>query len=103
VSPADDGSVVAVVVCPDLLQRSPRVTDGHRDRGWVHPVAVVLALCAAAVVAGTPGYRHSTGGLVNRPSRAGAHPSLARADARSKEVAHHDERAPRGSGKVTAA
>ncbi len=39
-------------VCADLLQRFARVSDGRRDQGRVHPVAVVLALCAAAVVAG---------------------------------------------------
>jgi Transposase len=39
-------------VCSDLLQRFARVSDGRQDQGRVHPVAVVLALCAAAVVAG---------------------------------------------------
>ncbi len=39
-------------VCADLLQRFAAVSDGRRDQGRVHPVAVVLALCAAAVVAG---------------------------------------------------
>jgi predicted transposase YbfD/YdcC len=41
-----------VVVCADLLQRFDTVSDGRRDQGRVHPVAVVLTLCAAAVVAG---------------------------------------------------
>ena len=40
------------VACADLLQRFATVSDGRRDQGRVHPVAVVLALCAAAVVAG---------------------------------------------------
>jgi DDE_Tnp_1-associated len=40
------------VVCPDLLRRFAAVSDGRSDQGRVHPVAVVLALCAAAVVAG---------------------------------------------------
>lgn len=40
------------VACADLLQRFAAVSDGRRDQGRVHPVAVVLALCAAAVVAG---------------------------------------------------
>ena len=40
------------VVCPDLLQRFAAVSDGRSDQGRVHPVAVVLTLCAAAVVAG---------------------------------------------------
>jgi DDE_Tnp_1-associated len=39
-------------VCADVLQRFAVVSDGRRDQGRVHPVAVVLALCAAAVVAG---------------------------------------------------
>ena len=41
-----------VAVGPDLVQRFAEVSDGRRDRGRKHPVAVVLALCAAAVVAG---------------------------------------------------
>jgi hypothetical protein len=39
-------------VCADLLQRFAAVSDGRQDQGRVHPVVVVLALCAAAVVAG---------------------------------------------------
>jgi predicted transposase YbfD/YdcC len=39
-------------MCPDLLQRFAEVSDGRSEQGRVHPVAVVLALCAAAVVAG---------------------------------------------------
>jgi predicted transposase YbfD/YdcC len=50
-TPADDFPAPARV-CADLLQRFGRVSDGRRDQGRVHPVAVVLALCAAAVVAG---------------------------------------------------
>src|SRR5918997_1474040 len=42
----------AAVMCPDLLQRFAEVSDGRSEQGRVHPVAVVLALCAAAVVAG---------------------------------------------------
>ncbi|MBV9729008.1 MAG: ISAs1 family transposase [Pseudonocardiales bacterium] len=40
------------VMCPELLARFAEVSDGRRGQGRVHPVAVVLALCAAAVVAG---------------------------------------------------
>jgi predicted transposase YbfD/YdcC len=40
------------VMCPELLLRFGEVSDGRGDQGRVHPVAVVLALCAAAVVAG---------------------------------------------------
>lgn len=39
-------------VCSDLLRRFAQVSDGRQEQGRVHPVAVVLALCAAAVVAG---------------------------------------------------
>jgi hypothetical protein len=42
----------AAVMCPDLLARFAEVSNGRSDQGRVHPVAVVLALCAAAVVAG---------------------------------------------------
>jgi len=37
------------------------VSDGRRDQGRVHPVAVVLALCAAAVVAGMASFTAITG------------------------------------------
>ena len=50
--PAVDDVLVAAVMCPDLLRRFAEVSDGRCDQGRVHPVAVVLALCAAAVVAG---------------------------------------------------
>jgi len=39
-------------VCSELLRRFGQVSDGRQEQGRVHPVAVVLALCAAAVVAG---------------------------------------------------
>ncbi len=42
----------AAVMCPDLLQRFAEVSDGRSEQGRVHPVAAVLALRAAAVVAG---------------------------------------------------
>jgi hypothetical protein len=38
----------AAVMCPDLLRRFAEVSDGRSEQGRVHPVAVVLALCAAA-------------------------------------------------------
>lgn len=40
------------MACPDPLRRFVEVSDRRCDRGRVHPVAVVLTLCAAAVVAG---------------------------------------------------
>jgi predicted transposase YbfD/YdcC len=51
-STVTDDLPVTAQVCVDLLQRFALVSDGRRDQGRVHPVAVVLALCAAAVVAG---------------------------------------------------
>ena len=49
---AVDGLHEAPWVCPELLRLFGRVGDGRSEQGRVHPVAVVLALCAAAVVAG---------------------------------------------------
>lgn len=49
---ADDSSAFAAMACPDPLRRFAEVSDRRRDRGRVHQVAVVLALCAAGVVAG---------------------------------------------------
>ncbi|MGH3927086.1 MAG: transposase family protein [Pseudonocardiaceae bacterium] len=49
---ADDDLPAPAQMCAELLQRFAEVSDGRRDQGRVHPVAVVLALCAAAVVAG---------------------------------------------------
>ena len=48
----DVGFPAPARVGTDLRHRFARVSDGRRDQGRVHPVAVVLALCAAAVVAG---------------------------------------------------
>jgi predicted transposase YbfD/YdcC len=56
--------VVAVSVarvCADLLQVLGGVSDGRSDQGRDHPVSVVLALAAAAVVAGMRGYTAITG------------------------------------------
>ncbi len=55
-------------VCSDLLQRFALVSDGRRDRGRVHPVAVVLALCAAAVVAGMASFTAIAGWATDVPA-----------------------------------
>ena len=47
---------------------SPRVSDGRRDQGRVHPVAVVLALCAAAVVAGMASFTAIAGWATDVPA-----------------------------------
>jgi len=55
-------------VCADLLQRFARVSDGRGDQGRVHPVAVVLALCAAAVVAGMASFTAIAGWATDVPA-----------------------------------
>jgi hypothetical protein len=44
------------------------VSDGRRDQGRVHPVAVVLALCAAAVVAGMASFTAIAGWATDVPA-----------------------------------
>ena len=55
-------------MCADLLQRFAQVSDGRRDQGRVHPVAVVLALCAAAVVAGMASFTAIAGWATDVPA-----------------------------------
>ena len=66
-TPADDVPAPARV-CADLLQRFGQVSDGRRDQGRVHPVAVVLALCAAAVVAGMASFTAIAGWATDVPA-----------------------------------
>ena len=66
-TPAEDLPAPARV-CADLLQRFARVSDGRRDQGRVHPVAVVLALCAAAVVAGMASFTAIAGWATDVPA-----------------------------------
>lgn len=71
--------------CEDLLELFKAVTDGRSDQGRDHPVAAVLALAAAATVAGMKGYRAITGWVADVPAqvlaglyrRAGAAPAPA--------------------------
>ncbi|MGH3805633.1 MAG: ISAs1 family transposase, partial [Pseudonocardiaceae bacterium] len=58
----------AVVMCPDLLQRFGAVSDGRCDQGRIHPVAVVLTLCAAAVVAGMGSFTAIAGWAADVPA-----------------------------------
>jgi predicted transposase YbfD/YdcC len=58
----------AAVMCSELLQRFASVPDGRRDQGRVHPVAVVLALCAAAVVAGMGSFTAIAGWAADVPA-----------------------------------
>ncbi|HET9255431.1 MAG TPA: ISAs1 family transposase [Pseudonocardiaceae bacterium] len=70
-------------VCTDLLEVLGGVSDGRSDQGRDHPVGVVLALAAAAVVAGMRGYTAITGWVRDVPAgvladlyvRAGAVPA----------------------------
>jgi predicted transposase YbfD/YdcC len=67
--PAPGGDLPDVgVICPELLQRFSEVSDGRRDQGRVHPVAVVLALCAAAVVAGMRSFTAIAGWVADVPA-----------------------------------
>ncbi|MEV6985811.1 ISAs1 family transposase [Sphaerisporangium sp. NPDC051017] len=54
--------------CGDLLELFRNVTDGRSDQGRDHPVAAVLALAAAATVAGMKGYRAITGWIADVPA-----------------------------------
>jgi hypothetical protein len=55
-------------MCPELLVRFAEVSDGRSDQGRVHPVAVVLALCAAAVVAGMGSFTAIAGWAADVPA-----------------------------------
>lgn len=55
-------------MCLDLLQLFAEVSDGRGGQGRVHPVAVVLALCAAAVVAGMRSFTAIAGWAADVPA-----------------------------------
>lgn len=65
--PVDDVPADTAVLCPDLLMRFAAVTDGRADQGRIHPVAAVLALCAAAVVAGMKSFTAIAGWAADVP------------------------------------
>ena len=67
-STLDDDHAAPARVCAELLQRFAVVSDGRRDQGRVHPVAVVLALCAAAVVAGMASFTAIAGWATDVPA-----------------------------------
>jgi len=46
------GAAATPAACFDLVEYFQAVSDGRSDQGRSHPVAVVLTLTAAAVVAG---------------------------------------------------
>jgi hypothetical protein len=80
-SPAGPAAVAGV--CGDLLKLFGSVPDGRSGQGRDHPVAAVLALAAAAVVAGMKGYTAIAGWVRDVPApvladlymRAGAGPA----------------------------
>ena len=61
-------SVPVSEVCSGLLELFATVSDGRSDQGRDHPVAVVLALAAAAVVAGMGSYTAITGWVADVPA-----------------------------------
>jgi predicted transposase YbfD/YdcC len=67
---APAGPIVSVPVsdvCCELLELFAGVPDGRAGPGRDHPVAAVLALAAAAVVAGMKGYTAITGWVADVP------------------------------------
>jgi predicted transposase YbfD/YdcC len=52
----------------DLLRRFAVVSDGRSDQGRDHPVAVVLTLCAAAVLAGMRSFTAIAGWVADVPT-----------------------------------
>ena len=74
---------VVTEICGDLLKLFGSVPDGRSGQGRDHPVAAVLALAAAAVVAGMKGYTAIAGWVRDVPPpvladlylRAGAGPA----------------------------
>jgi hypothetical protein len=61
------GSVTVADAHCDLLELFAGVSDGRAGKGRDHPVAAVLALAAAAVVAGMRGYTAITGWVADVP------------------------------------
>jgi predicted transposase YbfD/YdcC len=58
----------AAVEGSDLLERFTGVSDGRTDQGRDHPVAVVLVLCAAAVLAGMRSFTAIAGWVADVPA-----------------------------------
>jgi DDE_Tnp_1-associated/Transposase DDE domain len=53
---------------PELLRRFDAVSDGRSEQGRDHPVAVVLTLCAAAVLAGMRSFTAIAGWVADVPT-----------------------------------
>ena len=67
-SPTVPVLVPVTEACIGLLEAFTRVGDGRCDQGRDHPVAAVLALAAAATVAGMRGYTAITGWVADVPA-----------------------------------
>src|SRR5258708_15594820 len=88
--------VTAAEVRDDLLKLFGSVPDGRSGQGRDHPVGAVLALAAAAVVAGLKGYTAIAGRVKDAPllalsglyMRAGARPARPPAHAASLRGGH---------------
>lgn len=61
------GDMPVAGVCRDLLELLVEVSDGRSSQGRDHPAAVVLALAAAATVAGMTGYTAMAGWVADVP------------------------------------
>jgi predicted transposase YbfD/YdcC len=66
--PPDSGLPRSALEDVDLLQRFAAVSDGRSDQGRDHPVAVVLVLCAAAVLAGMRSFTAIAGWVADVPA-----------------------------------
>jgi len=62
------GDVSFTPSCHALLELLLAVSDGRSDQGRDHPVALVLALVAAATVAGSKGYTAISGWVADVPA-----------------------------------
>jgi predicted transposase YbfD/YdcC len=67
-SSAAGGEASFTPSCHGLLELFLAVSDGRSDQGRDHPVAVVLALVAAATVAGSRGYTAMSGWVADVPT-----------------------------------
>jgi len=67
-SGAEPDLCAAAVAGPDLLRRFAAVSDGRSDQGRDHPVAVVLTLCAAAVLGGMRSFTAIAGWVADVPA-----------------------------------
>ena len=67
-SPPDLDLPALALEWPELLKRFATVSDGRSDQGRDHPVAVVLTLCAAAVLAGMRSFTAIAGWVADVPA-----------------------------------